>query len=271
MKRHKPAQTGVLVKEERLAWILDRLSREGRVLATYLTLQLHVSEDTIRRDLRELASMRRIQRVHGGALPPSPVALKYSVRARQSVPEKKSIARAAAILVTNGMTVFLDGGTTNVHVAESLSPHLRATVITNSVPVAAVLSEHDSVEVVLIGGRLLRSSRVTLGPEAVDAIRSYRADLFLLGTCSVDIEAGITVPHLEEAPVKRAMIAQANRVVGLVTSEKLGTAMPFVVGPVGELDAIVTEASTPAARLEPYIGAGIEIIRGPRISTREKT
>ena len=256
------------MKEERLTWILDRLSREGRVLATDLTSELKVSEDTIRRDLRELAAMRRIQRVHGGALPPSPVALKYSVRARQSVPEKKSIALAAAQMVRNGMTVFLDGGTTNVHVAESLPAGLRATVITNSIPVAAVLSEHEFVEVVVIGGRLLRASRVTLGPEAVDAIRSYRADLFLLGTCSVDIDAGITVPHLEEAPVKRAMIAQASRIVGLVTGEKLGTAMPCVVGPAGELDAIVTEASTPAVRLEPYARAGIEIIHGPEPKRR---
>jgi len=265
MSRQKHAQTGdgAFVKEERLAWILNRLSREGRVLATDLTSELHVSEDTIRRDLRELAAMRRIQRVHGGALPPSPVALKYSIRVRQSVPEKKSIARAAARLVKNAMTVFLDGGTTNVHVAECLPSHLHATIITNSIPVAAVLSEHDFVEVILIGGRMLRTSRVTLGAEAVDAIRRYRADLFLLGTCSVDIEAGITVPHPEEAPVKRAMIAQASRVVGLVTGEKLGTAMACVVGSVGELDAIVTESSTPAARLDPYARAGIEIIRGP--------
>ena len=253
---------GDMVREERLSWILERLARQGRVLATDLTSALGVSEDTIRRDLRDLAAMRRIKRVHGGALPPSPVALNYTLRARQSVKEKKSIGRAAARLVRNGMTVFLDGGTTNVHVAESLAADLRATVITNSVPVASVLSEHGAIEVVLIGGRVLRSSRVTLGPEAVDAIRCYRADLFLLGTCSIDTEAGITVPDLEEAPVKRAMIRQAGRVVGLVTAEKLGTAMACVVGPVTDLDAIVTEASTPAERLALYIEYSIEIIRG---------
>ncbi len=254
-----------MVKEERLSWILDRISQSGKVRSTDLTNELGVSEDTIRRDLRELAAMRRVRRVHGGALPPSPVALNFSARAWQSVPEKKSIARAAAKLVRDGAVVFLDGGTTNVHVAESFRPDLRATVITNSIPVAMVLSDHASMEVVLIGGKVLRSSRVTLGPEAVDAIRSFRADLFLLGTCSLDADAGITVPHLEEAPVKRAMIRAASRVVGLVTGEKLGTAMACVVGPITDLDAIITEHETDDVLLMPYRNAGIEILRGVQV------
>ena len=253
------------MKEERLNWILERLTRDGKVLAADLTADLGVSEDTIRRDLRELASLRRIRRVHGGALSPSPVALDYTARTRQSVPQKKSIARAAGQLVHSGAVVFLDGGTTNVHVAESLPHDLTATVITNSIPVAMVLSDHASIEVILIGGKVLRPSRVTIGPEAIDAIRCYRADLFLLGTCSLDLDAGITVPHPDEAPVKRAMIAAASRVIGLVTAEKLGTAMACVVGAVDELDAIVTEFHTDPDMLAPYSQAGIEVIRGEEI------
>ena len=204
MDRHKHAEAGsLLVKEERLNWILARLQREGRVLAADLTSDLGVSEDTIRRDLRELAETRRVRRVHGGALPPVAGALDYAARARHSVPQKRSIARAAARMVQPGAVVFLDGGTTNVHVAESLAPGLRATVITNSIPVAMVLCNHDLLQVILIGGKVLRAARVTTGPDAVDAIRSYRADLFLLGTCSIDLLAGITVPHIDEAPVKR--------------------------------------------------------------------
>jgi len=253
------------VKEERLNWILARLKSEGRVLAADLTSDLGVSEDTIRRDLRELAATRRVRRVHGGALPPAAGTLDYAARARHSVPQKKSIARAAAKLVENGALVFLDGGTTNVHVAECLAPGLKATIITNSIPVAMVLSDHASVEVILIGGRVLRPSRVTTGPEAVDAIRSYRADLFLLGTCSIDLSAGITVPHIEEAPIKRAMIASSSRVVGLVTAEKFGTAMGCVAGSIDELDAIVTEFGTDADLVAPYRQAGIEVIRGEQI------
>ena len=230
-----------------------------------LTHDLGVSEDTIRRDLRELASMRRVRRVHGGALPPSRAAVDFTERARQSVPQKRSIARAAAKLVETGAVVFLDGGTTNVHVAECLPADLSATVITNSIPVAMVLSDHASINLILVGGTVLRPSRVATGPEAVDCIRRYRADLFLLGTCSLDRGAGITVPHVEEAPIKRAMIAAAGRVVGLVTSDKLGTAAACVVGSIHDLDAIVTESGTEADLLAPYRETGIEIIRGEEI------
>ena len=87
----------------------------------------------------------------------------------------------------------------------------------------------------------------------------------IYGTCSLDFHAGITVPHVDEAPVKRAMIAASTKVVGLVTAEKLGTAMSCVVGSVDELDAIVTESSTSASRLELFANAGIEVIRGEEI------
>lgn len=254
-----------MVKEERMGWILERLSLEGKVLATDLTSVLGVSEDTIRRDLRELAALRRVRRVHGGALPSSPMASNYAVREHQSVPEKRAIAAKAASLVNNGMVVFLDGGTTNVHVAENLPPGLHVSVITNSIPVAAVLSDHASIEVLLLGGKVLHSSRVTLGSETVDAVRTYRADLLLLGACALDRAAGITVPHVEEASVKRAMIAASNRVVGLATAEKLSTAMACVVGAITELDAIVTEQTTSADLLEPFRNAGIEIILGDEI------
>lgn len=263
--RQTSAQSGLLCKEERFHWILERLARDGRVVATDLTTELGVSEDTVRRDLRELASLRQIRRVHGGALPPSPVALSYAARERQSVPQKRSIALAASALIEDDQLVFLDGGTTNVLVAESLRPNLRATIVTNSVPVAQILCEHSGVELILIGGKLLKGSRVATGAGAVESIAGFRADLLLLGTCSVDIDAGITVPHFDEAPVKRAMIGASSRVIGLATAEKLGTAMACVVGPISELDAIVTEAGAPAHLTEPYRASGVEIIQGERV------
>ena len=269
MNRHKQEQPGSLksplVKEERLSWILDRLARQGKVLATELTAALGVSEDTVRRDLRELAAARQVLRVHGGALRPSPPVLTYAARAKRSVPEKKSIGRAAARLVQPGMVVFMDGGTTNVHAAESLAIDLAATIVTNSIPVAMVLSSFSSVNLVLVGGKVLGNSRVSIGPEAIDAIRCFRADLFLLGTCSLDFHAGITAPHVEEAPVKRAMIAASQRVAGLVTGEKLGTATTCVVGSATDLDLIVTGHDANADLLAPFLQSGIEVIRGEQI------
>src|SRR5512139_3426869 len=100
-----------MLTEQRKRLILERLSAEGRIVAKELSLDLGVSEDTIRRDLRELAGEGKLQRVHGGALPSSPALADFAGRERISTEIKDDIGKAAAALVRDGQVVFIDGGT----------------------------------------------------------------------------------------------------------------------------------------------------------------
>jgi DeoR/GlpR family transcriptional regulator of sugar metabolism len=250
-----------MLSAERRQQILSALQRDGKVLASELSAALHVSEDTIRRDLRELADAGLLQRVHGGALPSSPAAASYAVRQRQSSSAKAEIANAATQLVRNGQVIILDGGTTTLQVAQRLPADLHATVITNSPPIAVALAEYPNVEVIMIGGRLYKASLVAIGAAVVETLRSIRADLCMLGVCSLHPEVGISVPDLEESLVKRAMISGAAEVVALASAEKLGTAAPYVVGSLSELTHLVTERSASDETLEPYRELGITIIR----------
>src|SRR5512136_1362374 len=143
------------------------LHREGRIIAKDLSAELRVSEDTIRRDLRDLAAEGLIQRVHGGALLRSPATASYTARQQQAPSAKHNIAQVAARLVQNDQVIILDGGTTNVLVAQHLPLDLRATVITNSPPAAIALMGHAHVETILIGGRLYKESLVTIGAAAI--------------------------------------------------------------------------------------------------------
>lgn len=245
--------------EERRRVLLDRLRTDGRLVAATLARDLGTSEDTIRRDLRELAAAGLVQRVHGGALPMSPALEPFAVRTRQSVPAKESLAAAAAGLVRNGQTVLLDVGTTNLALARALPPGLRVTILTPSPPIAIALADHPLVEVVLIGGRLDKANQSVVGSAAVDAVRSVRADLCLLGVCSLDADAGITVVGYEESHLKRAMMAASTQTAALVTADKLGTAAPHVVGRAGDLDHLITERSAPAAALAPLSESGIDV------------
>lgn len=249
-----------MLTAERRQYILEALRRDGKVHASALAEALAVSEDTIRRDLRELADAGLIQRVHGGALPTSGPYLSYSARQEQDVAGKDAIGRAAAQLLRTGQIVILDGGTTTLRVAQHLPADLRATVVTNSPPIAVVLAEHPGVEVVLVGGRLYKDQQVAVGAAAVQTLQMIRADICLLGVCSVHPEVGISVDDLEEAYVKRAMMAASAEVVALATPEKLGTAAPFVVGPIGELTRLITESGTPEHLLAPYRGKGIHVV-----------
>lgn len=251
-----------MLTAERRQYILETLQRDGKVLATELSGALSVSEDTIRRDLRELADAGLLQRVHGGALPPSPATASYAARQQQAPIAKAAIAQAAVQLVRPGQTIILDGGTTTLQVAQRLPPNLRATIITNSPPIAVALAEHPGVEVILLGGRLYKHSLVTVGAATVEALQRMRADLCMLGICSLDIEAGISTPDYEEAQVKRAMIASAAEVAALASAEKLGTAVPYIVGPITELSYLVTERAIPDETLASYRARGITVIRG---------
>jgi DeoR/GlpR family transcriptional regulator of sugar metabolism len=250
-----------MLTAERRQYILEVLRRDGKIHATALSAELEVSEDTIRRDLRELAEAGLLQRVHGGALPRSPAAASYAARQRQAPDAKAAIARAAAQLIRPGQVVILDGGTTALQVAQHLPHDLHATVISNSPPVVTALAEYPFVDVVMIGGRLYKHSLVVVGAVAVDALRMVRADICMLGVCSLHPEAGISVPDLEEAHVKRAMVAGAAEVVALASAEKLGTAAPYVVGPITELTHLVTESAVPEETLAPYEALGVTVIR----------
>ena len=245
--------------EERRRWLLDRLGREGRLVAAALAQELDTSEDTIRRDLRELAAAGLVQRVHGGALPPSPGPLPFAARRERASEAKERLAAAALDLVRDGQLLLLDGGTTNLAFARRLPPALRLTLVTPSPAVAMALEEHPNVEVVLLGGRLDRASQNAVGGQALEMVRGLRADLCLLGVCSLAAGTGVTVTGYEEAELKRAMVASAGEVAALVTAEKLGTAAPFVVGPADILHHLITERAAPAPLLAELANHGIAV------------
>lgn len=251
-----------MLAAERRQYILATLHRDGKVLAGELSAALEVSEDTIRRDLREMAEAGLLQRVHGGALLRSPAAASFAARETQAISAKETIARAALQFVRDGQVIILDGGTTTLQVAQRLPLDLRATVVTNCPPIAVTVADHPWVEVIVVGGRLYKDSLVTVGAAAIETLRAIRADVCLLGVCSLHPQHGISVPDAEEVYIKRAMIDGAAEVVALASMEKLGTVAPFVVQPITELTHLVTENSVPDELLAGYREQGITVVRG---------
>ena len=246
--------------EERRRWLLERLRRDGRLVAAALAQELDTSEDTIRRDLRELAAAGHVQRVHGGALPPSPALLPLAARRERATEVKERLARAALDLLRDGQVLLLDGGTTNLALARQVPPTLRLTVVTPSPAIALALAEHPAIELVLLGGRLDRASQTVVGAAALEAVRFVRADLCILGVCSLALEIGVSVAGYEESELKRAMAAGSRAVAALVTADKLGTAAPFAVGPAGLLHHLIVERGAPESLLAGLTDHGLSVI-----------
>jgi DeoR/GlpR family transcriptional regulator of sugar metabolism len=230
-----------MLKEERQNIIIDLMRQNGKVVAADLSVRFEVSEDTIRRDLRDLALQGQLKRVHGGGLPHSPAGISYAERLKQTPAVKASLARAAIPFIQNGQTIFLDSGTTTLQIAGILPSNLKATFITNS-PIAAIeLTRYEWIDIILIGGRVNKEMQIVTGASTVEALHSIHADLCFLGVCSLDPLGGISVMDYDEAMVKRAMIDNSDKVVALATKEKLSTISPFKVAPITDLGCLITE------------------------------
>jgi DeoR/GlpR family transcriptional regulator of sugar metabolism len=234
-----------MLTSQRKATLLDRLAQDGRLVATDMAAEFCVSEDTIRRDLRDLAAEGRLLRVHGGALPLSPTHRPLAQRMGLDAAGKARLARAAAGLVRSGQVVIVDGGTTHLALVAALPTDLACTVVTHSPGIAAALEGFPQIDVILFGGRLFRHSMVTMGAATVAGYLSLRADLCFLGVTGVQAEAGLTTGDAEEAALKRHMIAAAAETVVLATSDKLGTVSPWGIAPLSAVSRLVTPGDRP--------------------------
>lgn len=246
---------------ERQEAILDRLARRGRVLAGELARDFNTSEDTIRRDLRDMAAAGLCRRVYGGALPLSPASGTLAAREAEAPERKAALGRAAASLVQPGQVLFIDAGSTNAAIARALPAGLGVTVATNAPSIAEALAGKPGVEIVLIGGRVDPRSGAALGARALRDAGEIRVDLAFIGACAVDAAAGLAAFGAEEAEFKRLVAAQAAAVVAAVTTEKLATSAPFFVAPIAALDTLVVEADAPPEALAPLIASGIRVVR----------
>ena len=250
-----------MLTSQRKQHILNILRRDGQVIAKAVSQELGLSEDTIRRDLRELAQEGLLQRVHGGALPASPAVADFATREDIQSEGKVAIARKAAQLIREGQVIMLDGGTTCVQVARHLPRNLRATVVTHSPSVAVELVDHPGVEVILIGGRLFKHSIVSVGTAAIEAIKRIRADVYFMGVTGIHPEAGLSTGDLEEAYVKYALCQQAAETFVLASQEKLGAASQYVIAPLSEVSGLIVEQAVTDDVLAPYIAHGLSIVR----------
>lgn len=246
--------------EQRRHLLLELLARDGKIVAADISRRLDVSEDTIRRDLNELAAAGRLRRVHGGALPPlTPAAQPFAHRQHMVDASHMAFATALAALIRPGDTILLDGGTTMLATAQALPRDLAATIITPSLPAALALIEHPRIELIMLGGRVDKREQITAGIATWEAIATLSVDLCLLGICSLDVEGGLMEMSQDEARLKARMIRSASRVVTAVAAGKLGTRAPFRIGPITLLTGMVTEASIADEKLTPYRQAGIDV------------
>ena len=250
-----------ILAAERQQQILEQLGRDGRVLAAALTEVFATSEDTIRRDLRDLAGRGLCRRVYGGALPVSPASSSAQIRAGEATDRKAALGRALAALVAADSLLFVDSGSTNLAAVKAFPEDLAVTAATHDPVIAAALLAKPKVTLWLIGGRISREVGAALGGRTLADVEALRPELAFLGVCALDPLEGIAAFDPEDAEIKRALLRNSSRVAAAILNEKLETIAPFALGPAESLDRVVLEADAPEPIARAFADRGMTVLR----------
>lgn len=247
-----------MLKKERQEFILHQLNLHNKILSADLSNKMEVSDDTIRRDLQELAQNDKLIKVHGGALSKS-FHTAFDRKMVYNLEDKHIIAQKTAALVQNGMYILTSGGTSILEFAKSLDPNLNATFFTCSLNAAIEFAHHPSIEVVMIGDKVAKDSMLTTGASAVQTIESVHADLCILGINSLDTQFGLSENDWEVVQIKKAMIKASKKTICIGISEKLNSQQKIKVANLDEIDILITELDPNDPTLLPFKHKGLTI------------
>jgi DeoR family glycerol-3-phosphate regulon repressor len=247
--------------EHRLKLILDMLKQSQRVNVNALAEQLHVSPESIRRDLKELEARGYARRVYGGAVIDQHESDQpFGERVRVGAREKARIGEAAAALVEDGMKVFIDTGTTTLACLKHLEARKDVTIVSNSIAVAAHFFHRPEASVRVLGGRMRPEYQATYGHETIAALKEHFFDLAIIAISAVHAERGFMDFGEDEAVLRRIARAQASRSVIVADSSKFGRLGSIHTLGLDEIDAVVTNGVVAKEFSDQFSQANVDII-----------
>ena len=233
----------------------------GRVTVDNLATLFDVTPQTIRKDLNELCEHSVLKRIHGGAVISSSVEnVSYEARRFISADEKRAIGIAAAKLIPNGSSLFINIGTTTEEVANALVDHQNLLVITNNLNVAMTLRRRSSIDVIVVGGPVRRSDGAVVGGAAVEMIRQFKVDTAVIGASAIDADGSLLDFDMQEVHVSRAIIDNARRVLLACDQTKLERTAPVRIGHLSEIQTFVTDRLPSAPLLQICASHGVQVI-----------
>ncbi|WP_028615095.1 DeoR/GlpR family DNA-binding transcription regulator [Halopseudomonas pelagia] len=210
-----------MLNQPRLDEIMRRLNGLQRVLVTDLAAELHVSDETIRRDLKHLEEIGKLRRIHGGAiLPRLNVEQPLYVRSKIKPRAKAQVAQAALGLIREGMSLFLDTGTTTQALATRLTQFQQLNVFTNSLDIAQILTQQSESRVVLVPGEVRRNDNALIGPHTLEFVSQFHFDIVFMGIGAIDLKLGFMDYEEPEALLRRCLVKQCQRSVILADEGK---------------------------------------------------
>ena len=251
-----------IIKEERVQRILRVIQKNGHALATDLAREFGVSENTIRRDLGELAERGFVRRAHGGAVRSTsevsgPSILQRLVQEREC---KEAIAKTAAALVKDGESIFIGSGSTASYIARHLTNHKHLTVVTNALNVGSELATAPNIIVVVLGGMMRHEELSLIGHIAEQSLREVTFDKVIIGIPAVDLKAGLTNDYLPEVITDRTILSHGREVILVADHTKCGMVAAAFVAPLNRVNTFITDSQTAPDFLDAVQKQGVKVI-----------
>ena len=248
---------------ERRQEILARVNRDGRAAVADLSQAFGVSEVTIRADLQALAESGLLVRTHGGAIPMTAGLqyLSFSLRRQQQVQEKAHIGAAAAAMIADGDAIILDSSSTALAIAQNLKNRRYLTVITNGLAIAQELLDATGVTVVVIGGILRRDTASLVGTAGLEMVRRFNVQRGFFGAHGITMAEGLTDVSVDEAEVKRPLVAMCREVIAVLDATKWGRAGIASFADISQVHTVITDVHAAADLVAAVRGAGVQVVQ----------
>jgi len=249
-----------MLKEERFEIILTQLNEHKKVKFEDLAMLLKVSEDTVRRDIDMLNRHGLLSKARGGAILREKDPLTFHARQSFLTKEKDRIALKAQSFLKDGMTVFMDGGTTICAVVNYMPLDIKLRLITNNYSIIPLVEKFKNIELIMLGGNYEADLAVTSGITTCLEVSKYIADLFIMGTCAIDVDFGLSALSVTDGETKKAMVESSKKIVAVASQNKLGRAEPFKVCTINRIDSLITDLNADHPELNSFRNLNIQII-----------
>jgi DeoR/GlpR family transcriptional regulator of sugar metabolism len=249
-----------MLREERFNYILALIKKKGKASYESLASELDVSEDTIRRDIESLHHNGLLMKVRGGAISLSKNPLSFQDRTKYKTEEKNIIALKTLQLIREGQTIFMDGGSTICAVVSHLPATSKFRLVTNNMALVPVISTFRHIEMIVLGGIYDRETATNTGGQTCSEVSKYIADLYLMGTCALHKDFGISAVFQSDGEVKQQMLKNSATTYALANSAKLNATEYYKVCELKEINGLITDLPADDPRLDEFRGQGIRLI-----------
>lgn len=249
-----------IFQEERHDEILSLLDNKQRLLTNDLAAELKTTSATIRKDLAILEKKGLLKRTHGGAVKIKNLysGLALSEKEKIKIDEKRKLVKEAVKLISEGDTIILDSGSTTSLLAKEIKSIKGLTVITNALNVASDLIQSD-VEVIMIGGTLVKETLTLVGPLADETLKRISSGKLFMGVDGIDFTVGLTTPNILEAHTTKVMMEISGEIILMTDESKFGRRSLGVICPVSDIDRLITTKKLTPDELSRCEQGGVEV------------